>query len=71
MVRVAVSPQKSLQPEHIAVFAAAQDHRSADILLQQRDTAQDERAHDPFAQLSLLHHQLAKPRGWNEKRVDI
>jgi hypothetical protein len=51
--RMAVAAEKTLEPEHIAVSRAADDHRSASSRLEQPDATQYQGAHDPLAQLRL------------------
>jgi hypothetical protein len=54
-LRMAISAQETLQPQHVAVVGAADNHRAACAGLQEADTPQNERAHDPLAQLRLGH----------------
>ncbi len=53
MIGVAAAPQKICQPDRVAAFALSQDDRAAGAGLQQSDTTQDQRAHDPLAEFRL------------------
>ena len=59
-MRVPIAPEKALQPQHIAVTGAADDHRSAGAGLEKVDATQDERAHDALAQVGFAHHDVAQ-----------
>ena len=60
---MAVAGEETLQPQHVGIVGAADDHRPAGAGLQQADAAQDQRAHDALAELGLLHQQVAQPIG--------
>ena len=53
----AVAAQEIFEPQDIAIFGAANDDRSADISLENPHAAQDERAHNAFAEFGLLDHE--------------
>src|SRR5262249_1536399 len=55
--RMTVAAEKPLQSKHIAVPAAADDHRSTGSRLEQADATQYQGAHDPLAQLCLRDQQ--------------
>ena len=69
-MRMAVVAEKALQPQHVAVVGAADDHRPARAGLQQADAAQDERAHDALAELRLGDEKRAQLIGRNDQRLD-
>ena len=69
-MRVAVARQEILEPEHVGVVGAADDHRAAAAALDQPDAAQDQRAHDPLAKLGLGDQQRAEPLGRDDQRLD-
>ncbi len=70
LMRMAVTAEKALQPKDIAVFGAADDHRSAGTLLQQTDTTEDEGAHDAFPEFRLRDQQCPKLVRWDDQRLD-
>ena len=47
LVRMAITREEVLQPQHVAIAGDAHDDRAADVAFQQADAAQDERAHHP------------------------
>jgi hypothetical protein len=59
---MAVAAKKALQPQHVSVLRAADDHRSARSRLEDGDAAKDERAHDALTQLRLCDQQCANDR---------
>src|SRR5262249_47504029 len=59
-IGMAVAAKKALQPEHVSVLRAADDHRSARSRLEDSDAAQDECAHDALTQLRLCDQQCAQ-----------
>ena len=71
MVRLAVARQEILQPRHVAERDRADQHRAAGAALDQADPAQDQRAHDAFAEIGLGHQQRAQLIRRNQQRFDI
>ena len=69
LMRMAVAAQKPLQPQHVAVLGAADDHRPAGPGLEQADPAQDQGAHDPLAELRLRHQQCPQPLRPDDQRL--
>ena len=65
-MRMSVSAQKVLQSEHVALMCMPDDHRPTGILFDQADAAQDERAHDPLAELGLGNQQRSQSRPASE-----
>jgi len=57
LTRMAVAAQKALEPKHITVPWATDDHRPASSRLEEPDPTQYQRAHDPLAQLRLCDEQ--------------
>ena len=64
---MAVAAEETLKPQHIAILGAADDYRPAGAGLQQADAAQDQRAHDPFAELRFRDQQRTQPIGRNDQ----
>src|SRR6185436_6998316 len=60
LVRMSVSREERFQPKHVGVLRAADDN-GAYAGFDESDTAKDQSAHDPLAQFSLFHHQIANP----------
>ena len=54
-----------------AILAGLDQDRTASAILDQRDPAQDERAHDPLAEFSFRDDDAAQALGGNEKRFDL
>ncbi len=67
LVRMAVAGQETLQPQHVAVLGAADDHRPAGPGLDQADAAQDQGAHDALAELGLGDEQRPQPLGRDDQ----
>ena len=53
--------KKALEPQHVAVVGTADDDRSADAGLEQADAAQDQRPHDPLAEIRFRDQQRPEP----------
>jgi hypothetical protein len=70
-MRVAVAREKTLQAHHVRAQRRADEDRAAGAVLDQGDPAQDERAHDAFADLGFGDDEAAQPLGGNEKRLDV
>jgi hypothetical protein len=61
-----------ISPEIVrAILAGPDQDRTARAILDQRDPAQDERAHDPLAEFSFRDDDAAQALGGNEKRFDL
>ena len=69
-VRRAVAGEKAFQPEHVAVFRGADDHRPADAGFEQSDAAQDQRPHHALAKLGFGDHQRAHPLRRKDQNLD-
>lgn len=69
-VRQAAAGEEALQPQHVAIAGRADDDRSADAAFQEADAAQDQRPHDPLAEVGLLHHQVAQPLRGDDEGFD-
>ena len=67
-VRIGVARQKTLQPHQIGRAGAADQQRADAALLDQRDAAQDEGAHDDLAEFGRADHQRADMRGVERQR---
>ena len=48
-----IALEKALKPQHVAIIGTADNDRAAGSGLKQADTAQDQRAHNPFAEIGL------------------
>ena len=48
----------------------ADDHEPAGARIEKADTAQDQGAHDAFAQFGLFHQEIAQPARRNEEGLD-
>ena len=68
--RRAVAGEKALEPQHVGIFGAADDHRPADAGLEHLRAAQDQRAHQPFAKLGFGDQQSAHPVRRKDQRLD-
>ena len=60
-MRVPIALEKALQPQHIAILRASDDHGATGSAPQQTHAAQNQGAHDPFAEFRLLDKELAQP----------
>ncbi|MEI9899751.1 MAG: hypothetical protein WDN31_05935 [Hyphomicrobium sp.] len=70
LVGMAVAREKALEPQHVAVFGAADDNGAAAATFKKAHAAQDERTHDPLAELGLGDEQGTQPRGRNDAGLD-
>ena len=66
-MRMTVAAEKTFQPQHVAIVGAADDDRAAGAGFEQADAAQDQRAHDPFAELGFRNQQRAEPVRRNDQ----
>jgi hypothetical protein len=69
LVRMAVTAEKTLQPQHIAVFGATQKNWSADRSFQDSHTSQDQSAHDALAELGFRNHERAQALRGDDERL--
>ena len=67
-VRIGVARQKTLQPHQVGRAGPADQQRADAAILDQRDAAQDEGAHDDLAELGRTDHQRADVRGVERQR---
>lgn len=63
-----VPAQEAVEPQDIAIARPADDDR-ARAAFDQPDPAQDERAHDPLAQLGLGHQQRPQLFGGDDQHL--
>ena len=61
LLRLSITTEKTFQPQHVAVVGAADDDRAAGAAFEEAHAAQDQRAHDPLAELGFRDQQGAKP----------
>jgi hypothetical protein len=66
---VAVAVEEALQPQHVRIPPAPDDHR-ARAGLDQAHAAEDQGAHDPLAELRLGDEHGPQPLGREGKRLD-
>ena len=71
VVRVPVAAQEILDPQQVGRLPQADQHGAARPGLDQADPAQDQRAHDPLAQIRLGDDQRAQLRGRHQQRLDV
>jgi hypothetical protein len=62
LMRMTVVTEKTLEPEHIAVFGAADNDRPGSNF-KEADAAENQRAHDSFAKLGFGNQKRAQPLG--------
>jgi len=65
-----VAPKETFEAQNIGMIRAADDHRPVGSEIEKGDTAEDQGAHDAFAELGLFHQQIAQPARRNEERLD-
>ena len=70
LVGMPVAGEEALEPKRVAVADLADDDRPAGALFENADPAQDQRAHDPLAELGFGDQQRAQPLRWNVERAD-
>ena len=63
LVRMPASREESLEPQHIGMLRGSDEDRSAAPGLEKSHPPEDERAHDPLAELGFLYEQLSQPIG--------
>jgi hypothetical protein len=68
---IAVSGEKDLQPDDVRSGRRPDQHDAAGASLKQGDPSNDERAHDPLAEVGLGDQQGPQPLRGNEQRLDI
>ena len=70
LVRMPVASQETFEAQNIGMIRAADDHGPAGSRIEKSDTAEDKGALDAFAELSLLHQEIAQPARRNEEGLD-
>src|SRR4029077_3580758 len=71
MMRIAVAGEESLQANDAGRILRPDQHRPAAAAPDQTDAAQDERAHDALAEISLRDQKRAQPLRPNQQRFDL
>ena len=71
LVRVAGTAEEHLQRDDARMVRRPEYHRPAGMSLDQPHAAQDQRPHDPFAQLGLGDQHRAQLLGRNVHRLDV
>ena len=69
--RAGVSGEKALQAQEVGTAGGPDENRPAGAHLDQGDSAQDERVHDPLADLGLGNQQGPQPVGRNEEHLYV
>src|SRR5690242_13053590 len=67
---MSVPAQELDQAEDVSLIRSTDDDWSGDPALEEPDATEDERAHDPLAQLGLRDEQVAEPRRRDDQRLD-
>ena len=67
---MAVAGKEIFEAQHIGMIGAADDHGPAGFNIKKGDTAEDQGAHDAFAELGLLHQEIAQPPRRNEDGLE-
>ena len=65
-----VAGEEALEPKRVAVADVADDDGAAGAFFENADPAQDQRPHDPLAELGFGDQEGAQPLGWNVERAD-
>src|SRR5579863_1779690 len=68
-MRVAVTAQKALKPQHVAVFGLTKNDRAAHSGLQDGHATQDQGAHDALAKFGFCDHQRPQLLRRNDERL--
>ena len=71
MMRLPVAVQKTLQPHHPGGLRLADQHRAAGAGFNQRHAAQNQRAHQPLAQIGFGNDQRAQLAGGHQQRFNV
>jgi hypothetical protein len=61
LVWMPVASKEPLKAKYIGMISAADDHRPDGARIEKTNSAQDQGAHDAFAQFGLFDHQIAQP----------
>ena len=70
LVRMRVAGEENFEAQNIGMICTADDHGSTGSEPEKGDAAEDQGAHDAFAELSLLHQEIAQPARRNEEGLD-
>ena len=70
-MRIGVAREEALQTNDVRAVFRADQHRAAGAGLDQRHPAQDQRMHDPFADLGLFDHQGSQIVRRDQQRLDV
>ena len=68
--RMPVAGEEALEPKRVAVADMADDDGAAGAIFQDADPAQDQRTHDPLAELGFGDQERAQPFRWNVEGAD-
>src|SRR5215472_12186677 len=66
-MRMAIAGEEIFEAQNIGMIGAADDHGAAGSDIEKGDTAEDQGAHDAFAELGLFDQEIAQPARWNEE----
>ena len=70
-MRMAIAPEEILQSQHVAGPGGPDQDRTGLSHLQQPNPAQDQGAHDAFAEDGFLHQHIAQPAWRQHDRLDV
>ena len=70
LIRMPVAGEEALEPKRVAVIDVADDDGAAGAFFEDADPAQDQRTHDPLAELGFGDQQRAQPLRWNVECAD-
>src|SRR4030095_5592422 len=71
LLRMAVAAEKAFEPKHVAIVGAPDDDRPARAGFEQSYTAENQGAHDPFAELRFRNQERPQPVGRDNQRIDL
>jgi hypothetical protein len=71
LVRMAIAPQKILQPQHVQRTGRSDQDGTALSLFEQAHAPEDQGAHDALAQRGFLHQHIAQPGPRHQQRLHI
>jgi hypothetical protein len=70
-VRLRVADEEIAKLQHVGRLRRPDQHGAGRAGLDQPDAAQDQRAHDPLAEVGLGDDQRAQLLGWNQQRLGV
>jgi hypothetical protein len=70
LMRMPVAGEETFEPQNIGMIGTADDYGTTGSEPEKGDAAEDQGAHDAFAELGLFHQQIAQPARRNEEGLD-